>query len=94
MTTALVAIIVFGLLVLIHESGHFVAAKLAGIKIHEFAIGMGPKLLQTRKGETAYSIRALPLGGYVRMEGEDEESDDPRSFNSRPVLARIAVIFA
>ncbi|HZX21343.1 MAG TPA: RIP metalloprotease RseP [Clostridia bacterium] len=94
MATAFVAIIVFGLLVLIHELGHFTVAKLVDIKVHEFAIGMGPKLLQAKRGETAYSIRALPLGGYVRMEGADEESDDLRSFNNKPVLARIAVIFA
>lgn len=94
MTTIFVAIIVFGVLVLIHELGHFTVAKLVDIKVHEFAIGMGPKLLQVKKGETAYSIRALPLGGYVRMEGEDEASDDLRSFNNKPVLARIAVIFA
>lgn len=94
MTTAFVAIIVFGILVLIHELGHFTVAKLAGIKVHEFAIGMGPKLIQIKKGETVYSIRALPLGGYVRMEGEDEGSDDPRGFSNKSVLARIAVIFA
>lgn len=94
MTTVFVAIIVFGLLVLIHELGHFVVAKLVDIKVHEFSIGMGPKLLQAKKGETAYSIRALPLGGYVKMEGEDEESDDLRGFGNKPVLARIAVIFA
>ena len=94
MGTAFVAIIVFGLLVLIHELGHFIVAKLVDIKVHEFAVGMGPKLLQAKRGETAYSIRALPLGGYVRMEGADEESDDLRSFNNKPVLARIAVIFA
>lgn len=94
MTTAFVAIIVFGLLVLIHELGHFTVAKLVDIKVHEFSIGMGPKLAQVKKGETAYSIRALPLGGYVRMEGEDEESDDLRSYNNKSVLSRIAVIFA
>ncbi|MBU5677453.1 RIP metalloprotease RseP [Alkaliphilus sp. MSJ-5] len=94
MATALVAIIVFGILVLIHELGHFTVAKLVGIKVHEFAIGMGPKLIQVKKGETSYSIRALPLGGYVRMEGEDEKSDDLRSFNNKSVLARISVIFA
>lgn len=94
MVTALVAIIVFGILVLIHELGHFTVAKLVGIKVHEFAIGMGPKLVQFTKGETSYSIRALPLGGYVRMEGEDEKSEDLRSFNNKPILARIAVIFA
>lgn len=94
MTTALVAIIVFGLLVFIHELGHFTVAKLVGIKVHEFAIGMGPKFFQVKKGETSYSIRALPIGGYVKMEGEDETSNDLRSFNNKPVLARIAVIFA
>ncbi len=94
MTTAFVAIIVFGLLVLIHELGHFTVAKLVGIKVHEFSIGMGPKLVQVKKGETAYSVRLLPLGGYVSMEGEDEKSDDPRSFNNKSVLQRIAVIFA
>ena len=94
MTTAFVAIIVFGLLVLIHELGHFTVAKLVDIKVHEFSIGMGPKLAQVKKGETAYSIRALPLGGYVRMEGEDEESDDLRSYNNKSALSRIAVIFA
>lgn len=94
MTTVFVAIVVFGLLVLIHELGHFAVAKLVDIKVHEFSIGMGPKLAQVKKGETAYSIRALPLGGYVRMEGEDEESDDLRSYNNKSVLSRIAVIFA
>ncbi len=94
MTTVFVAIVVFGLLVLIHELGHFTVAKLVDIKVHEFSIGMGPKLAQVKKGETAYSIRALPLGGYVRMEGEDEESDDLRSYNNKSVLSRIAVIFA
>lgn len=94
MATVFVAIIVFGLLVLIHELGHFTVAKLVDIKVLEFAMGMGPRLLQTKKGETTYSIRALPLGGYVRMEGADENSEDLRSFNNKPVLARIAVIFA
>ncbi len=94
MTTAIVAIIVFSMLVFIHELGHFTVAKMVGIKVHEFAIGMGPRLVHTKKGETEYSIRALPLGGYVKMEGEDEKSDDERSFNKKPALARIAVIFA
>lgn len=94
MVTAIVAIIVFGILVFIHELGHFTVAKLVGIKVHEFALGMGPKLIYTTKGDTLYSIRLLPLGGYVKMEGEDEKSEDERSFNKKPVLARIAVIFA
>jgi len=94
MTTALVAILVFGLLVLIHELGHFTVAKLVGIKVHEFAIGMGPKLGKFKRGETEYSIRALPIGGYVKMEGEDEESDDLKSFNKKPIFTRMAVLAA
>lgn len=94
MKTALVAILVFGMLVFIHELGHFAVAKFVGIKVHEFAIGMGPKLIKFNKGETSYYIRALPLGGYVRMEGEDEKSDDLRSFNNKSILSRISVIFA
>ncbi len=94
MKTALVAILVFGMLVFIHELGHFAVAKFVGIKVHEFAIGMGPKLIKFSKGETSYYIRALPLGGYVRMEGEDEKSDDLRSFNNKSILSRISVIFA
>lgn len=94
MVTAIVAIIVFGMLVFIHELGHFTVAKLVGIKVHEFALGMGPKLIHTTKGDTLYSIRLLPLGGYVKMEGEDEKSEDAGSFSKKPVLARIAVIFA
>lgn len=94
MTTALTAILVFGLLVFFHELGHFSIAKLVGIKVHEFAIGMGPRLLKFTKGETDYSIRVLPLGGYVKMEGEDETSNDIRSFSKKTVGERIAVIFA
>jgi regulator of sigma E protease len=77
-----------------HEFGHFAVAKLVGIKVNEFSIGMGPKIFQKEKGETKYSIRALPIGGYVSMEGEDENSNDPRSFNKVPALSRIAVVAA
>ncbi|QUH26320.1 RIP metalloprotease RseP [Serpentinicella alkaliphila] len=94
MYTAVVAIIVFSALVFFHELGHFSIAKLVGIKVHEFAIGMGPKLLGFRKGETDYSVRALPIGGYVRMEGEDEKSNDARSFSNKSIKERIAVILA
>ncbi len=92
--TAIAAIFVFLFVILFHEFGHFAIAKLVGIKVHEFSIGMGPKLYQKQKGETDYSIRALPIGGYVRMEGEDESSDDPKSFNNKPIWARIAVVVA
>lgn len=94
MITALAAIFVFLMVVLLHELGHFTVAKLVGIKVNEFAIGMGPKLLQTTKGETQYTLRALPVGGYVKMEGEEEGSDDPRSFGKASVFSRIAVISA
>lgn len=92
--TAVVAILVFGLLVFFHELGHFGVAKLVGIRVHEFAIGMGPKVLHLTKNETRYSIRAFPIGGFVRMEGEDESSESLDSFGNKTVRERISVIFA
>lgn len=94
MQTAIAAIFVFLLVILLHELGHFTVAKLVGIRVNEFAIGMGPKVIQTTKGETQYTLRLLPIGGYVKMEGEDENSDDPRSFGKVPPLARMAVVVA
>lgn len=94
MQTAIAAIFVFLLVILLHELGHFTVAKMVGIKVNEFAIGMGPKLLQKTKGETQYTLRLLPIGGYVKMEGEDENSNDPRSFSKVSPLARIAVVAA
>lgn len=94
MQTAIASIFVFLLVILLHELGHFTVAKLVGIKVNEFAIGMGPKLMQKRSGETIYTLRALPVGGYVKMEGEDEDSTDPRSFNKASPLSRIAVLAA
>lgn len=94
MQTAISAIFVFLLVILLHELGHFAVAKMVGIKVNEFAIGMGPTIFKTIKGETKYTLRALPIGGYVSMEGEDEDSDDARSFNKAPVLARMGVIIA
>src|SRR5690606_9815504 len=71
METVLAFIIIFGALVFFHELGHFLFAKRAGILVREFAIGMGPKILGIRKGETIYTVRLLPIGGYVQMAGED-----------------------
>lgn len=82
------------IVILFHEFGHFITAKMVGIRVHEFSIGMGPRLFHRKKGETEYSIRALPIGGYVRMEGEDESSDDPRSFGEKSIVARILVVSA
>ncbi|WP_296649458.1 RIP metalloprotease RseP [Romboutsia sp. 13368] len=92
--TIIAAIILFGIIVFIHELGHFLFAKKAGVKIHEFSIGMGPKIYSKQKGETKYSLRLLPLGGYVSMEGEDGESKDPNSFGAKTVLQRASIIFA
>lgn len=92
--TLLIAIVVFGALIFIHELGHFLTAKWSGIKVNEFSIGMGPKLWVWQKGETLYALRLLPIGGYVSMEGEDEESDEPRAFQRAAVWKRIIVTAA
>jgi len=94
MLTAIAAIFIFLMVILVHEFGHFAVAKLVGIKVNEFSIGMGPKLVQQKKGDTEYTLRLLPIGGYVKMEGEDESSKDPRSFGNVPVLSRIGVVVA
>ncbi len=94
MTTILIALFVFGILVVFHEFGHFSIAKLVGIKVHEFSVGMGPRIFKISGKETEYSIRILPLGGFVKMEGEDETSTDERSFNNKPVWARFLVVAA
>lgn len=94
MQTIIISLIVFCVVVLVHEFGHFVVAKMVGIKVHEFSIGMGPKIFGKTKGETLYSLRALPLGGFVRMEGEDEESFEEGSFSTKPIKSRMAVILA
>ncbi len=87
-----IGVLLFGFIIFFHEFGHFFMAKLAGIRVNEFSIGMGPKLLQFGKKETKYSLRLLPIGGYCAMEGEDAESNDERAFNTRPVWKRILVV--
>lgn len=96
MTTFLAAIIVFGLLIATHEFGHFITAKLSGVKVLEFAIGMGPKLFSFNKKETQYTLRLLPIGGYVKMLGEDGEegADDPRAFCNQNPWKRLLIISA
>ena len=91
--TILLTVVMFGILIFIHEFGHFITAKLFKVKVNEFALGMGPKLFSFGKGETRYSLRLLPIGGYVSMEGETEDSDDPRAFKRQKVWKRI-IIFA
>lgn len=90
----IVAFLVFLTLVTIHEFGHFIMAKWAGIKVNEFAVGMGPAILKKQKGETLYSLRIFPLGGYCAMEGEDEDSADERSFDNAKAYKRLVVILA
>lgn len=89
-----VAIFVFGAVIFFHELGHFVAAKRSGIKVNEFALGMGPTLFKIQRGETKYALRLLPIGGFVSMEGEDEESEDTRSFQQAAIWKRIIVTCA
>ena len=91
---AILAIFIFGLLVAIHEFGHFSAAKLCGVRVEEFAIGMGPALWKKQKGETLYALRAVPFGGYCAMTGEDGESDDPRAFGNQKVWKRLLILIA
>lgn len=94
MVTAIVTIVIFLVMVSLHEFGHFITAKLMGFRILEYSIGFGPAILKSKKSEIQYSLRAIPLGGYCKFEGEDEESDDPRAFSNRPVWQRIIVVAA
>ena len=89
-----IAILMFSFLIFIHEFGHFITAKLFGVKVNEFAIFMGPRLLRWGKGETEYSLRLLPIGGFCAMEGEDGSSDDPRSFTAQAPWKRCIILAA
>ena len=89
-----IAILVFGLLIFIHEFGHFLAAKAGGIKVLEFALGMGPKLTSFEAWGTTFSLRLLPIGGFCSMLGEDEDLEDPDAFNKKSAWTRIKVVAA
>lgn len=90
----ILAIIAFGILIIVHELGHFMAAKSFGVKVVEFSVGMGPRLLKKQGKETLYSLRALPVGGSCLMEGEDEETPDPRAFTAQKRWKRFIILFA
>lgn len=90
----LLAILFFGIIVMIHEFGHFATAKLFKVKVNEFAIGMGPAIFKKKRGETLYALRLFPIGGFVSMEGEDEESEDERAFNRQKVWKRFIIVAA
>ncbi|MEN6413152.1 MAG: RIP metalloprotease RseP [Veillonellales bacterium] len=94
-TTLIATIFVFGILIFFHELGHFMTAKLVGMRVDEFAIGFGPKLLSRQYGETLYSLRIIPLGGFNKIAGMDpDEEQDERSFFAKSVLSRMIVIVA
>lgn len=90
----ILAIVFFGVLIGIHEFGHFAAAKAFGVRVNEFAIGMGPAIFKKQGKETEYSLRCIPVGGYCAMAGEDEESDDPRAFTNQHPLKRAVILVA
>ena len=95
-TTVIIAILVFGFLIFIHEFGHYIFARIFNVTIKEFSIGMGPKILQhtSKKTGICYAVSAVPIGGYVAMVGEDEESEDPNAFNKKPAWQRLIITVA
>ncbi|MDO4730507.1 MAG: M50 family metallopeptidase [Clostridia bacterium] len=88
----IIGVLLFCVIILVHEFGHFSMAKLFSVKVNEFSIGMGPKLFRKQKGETLYTIRALPIGGFCAMEGEDEESDSDRAFGNKKAWQKILIV--
>lgn len=90
----LLAIMLFGVIIGIHEFGHFFFAKLFKVKVNEFALGMGPQIFKKKKGDTVYSLRLFPIGGFVSMEGEDDDSEDEGAFNNKPAWQRFIIIAA
>lgn len=90
----IIAILLFGFLIAIHEFGHFITAKAFGVRVNEFAIGMGPAIFSRQKGETLYALRVFPVGGYCAMEGEEDDSDDPRSFGKQAVWKKLIILTA
>ena len=91
---AIKIIFLLGFLIFIHEGGHFLIAKLCRVKVNEFAIGFGPTIWKREGKETKYALRLIPLGGFVSMEGEDEESENERSFSKASIPKRIAIVAA
>lgn len=90
----IMALLIFSILVIVHEFGHYIVAKKSGVLVEEFAVGMGPKLFGKQIGETLYTLRLFPIGGFCKMLGEDSESNDERAFNNKSIPKRMAVILA
>lgn len=90
----LIAILIFGILIFVHELGHFLSAKALDVQVNEFSVCMGPAIWKKQKGETLYALRCIPIGGYCAMEGEDEESENPRAFTSKAWWRRLIILLA
>jgi regulator of sigma E protease len=90
----LFAVLMFSLLIFVHEFGHFIAAKLSGVRVNEFSIFMGPAIVKWQRGETLYAIRTIPIGGYCAMEGEESDTNDPRSFQKAKWWKRFVILVA
>ena len=90
----LFAILIFEAIIIIHELGHFIAAKASGVKVNEFAIGMGPAIIKKKKGDTLYAWRVFPIGGYCAMEGEDNGSEDGGAFCNKSLPKRMLIVVA
>lgn len=89
-----IAILMFGVLIFVHELGHFLTAKALDVQVNEFSICMGPAIFKKQRGETLYALRCIPVGGYCAMEGEDEASDNPRAFTSKAWWRRLIILAA
>ena len=90
----IIGVLLFELIVFVHEFAHFITAKKSGVKVNEFALGMGPKIIKFQKGETLYSLRLFPIGGFCAMEGEDSDSTDERAFGNKAVWKRMIIVVA
>ena len=87
-------LIIFSVLIIVHEFGHYYAAIKSGVKVEEFGLGMGKKLYGYKRGETEFTLNAIPFGGFVRMLGEESSSNDPRSFGNAPLFNRMVITLA
>ena len=92
--SVLFAILLFSILIFLHELGHFAAAKLSGVQVNEFSMFMGPAIWKKQVGETLYAIRLIPIGGFCAMEGEDGDSDNPRAFDKAAWWKRLIILIA
>ena len=92
--TILFAILLFSILIFVHELGHFLAAKASGVRVNEFSMFMGPAIFKKKVGDTLYALRCIPIGGYCAMEGENEDTDDPHSFQKAAWWKRLCILLA